>query len=222
MPGEEMRVGRGFDPDEPRKAGAAMDAQDALDGSRRTTKRSWTALFRRDGRSVDPHEQHAAVRWDQSLTLEQQPVREASQLGRRYPDLAEDMDLTSELGGSLSSARSMPEEVPFSEEGEDHRRWLVNHQRNEIVFWNAKAEELEQQLRRRTAVLVTLLTCAVLSAVAAAGILFVQLAASRAPDQVGIAPPLRSRKLACHYPPRRCGRRQPGLAISRLLGWNMI
>jgi outer membrane protein OmpA-like peptidoglycan-associated protein len=162
-----------------------------VDVGPRTAEHTRIHLVPRDeGPAVDTRDQNAAVGRSQPFigNRENDPAREASQQGGRNKVVAGEMNLASEFGESLQPpVQPLSAGTPFSEEGEDHRRWLVNHQRSEIVFWNARAEELEQQLRRRTAVLATLLVCAALSALASIGILLLNLAEPRPPDQARVA-----------------------------------
>jgi outer membrane protein OmpA-like peptidoglycan-associated protein len=162
-----------------------------VDVGPRTAEHTRIHLVPRDeGPAGDTRDQNAAVGRSQPFigNRENDPAREASQQGGRNKVVAGEMNLASEFGESLQPpVQPLSAGTPFSEEGEDHRRWLVNHQRSEIVFWNARAEELEQQLRRRTAVLATLLVCAALSALASIGILLLNLAEPRPPDQARVA-----------------------------------
>ncbi len=145
---------------------------------------------RHGGSDADARDQNTAVRSDRPFIGDQEndPAREATQRDGLNDVRAGEMNLASEPM-PYQEAVVQPLSVPISASADEekHCRWVVSHQRAEIYYLDARTEELERQVRRRTIMLAVAVVFAVLSAVTASLIAIMHLTEVPSADQVRAA-----------------------------------
>ena len=142
------------------------------------------------GTSLADFRQNAAGGCGQSYTGDEEndAAQEATQQGGLNNIKAGELRIAGEpvsCRETLVESSSASVFAPTDEE--DHRRWVANYQRNEIIYLNARTEELEGRVRRRTIMLTAVAAFAALSAVTAAGMAIVRLTDPPRPDPVEAA-----------------------------------